>query len=174
MSFENIVFEYWIYSSLAKNGLTLSQTSPCFKCLQNGSFENTMEKGEIAHDEQFLLFQQWFLSFLKNYCHTYCPVQNLSLEGSKISRLKKRKNPAVFSTFFENFLQNLQSWKRLKFVVWKRGLTLSCIYRSTHFNALKKKKKLQENIVEIGEIAQNEQFHLFPQCFLCNLYLKIL
>ena len=24
-----------------------------------------------------------------------------------------------------------------------------------------------------GEIAQNEQFHLFPQCFLCNLYLKI-
>ena len=23
-----------------------------------------------------------------------------------------------------------------------------------------------------GEIAQNEQFHLFPQCFLCNLYLK--
>ena len=25
-----------------------------------------------------------------------------------------------------------------------------------------------------GEIAQNEQFHLPPQCFLCNLYLKIL
>ena len=28
--------------------------------------------------------------------------------------------------------------------------------------------------MEKGEIAQNEQFHLFPQCFLCNLYLKIL
>ena len=26
--------------------------------------------------------------------------------------------------------------------------------------------------MEKGEIAQNEQFHLFPQCFLCNLYLK--
>ena len=25
-----------------------------------------------------------------------------------------------------------------------------------------------------GEIAQNQQFHLFPQCFLCNLYLEIL
>ena len=23
-----------------------------------------------------------------------------------------------------------------------------------------------------GEIAQNEQFHLFPQCCLCNVYLK--
>ena len=23
-----------------------------------------------------------------------------------------------------------------------------------------------------GETAQNEQFHLFPQCFLCNLYFK--
>ena len=35
-------------------------------------------------------------------------------------------------------------------------------------------KNLQESIVVKGEIAQNEQFHLFPQCFLCNLYLKIL
>ena len=26
--------------------------------------------------------------------------------------------------------------------------------------------------MEKGEIAQNEQFHSFPQCFLCNLYLK--
>ena len=24
--------------------------------------------------------------------------------------------------------------------------------------------------MEKGEIAQNEQFHLYPQCFLCNLY----
>ena len=29
----------------------------------------------------------------------------------------------------------------------------------THFNTLK--KKLKENIVEKGEIAQNEKFHLF-------------
>ena len=25
--------------------------------------------------------------------------------------------------------------------------------------------------MEKGKIAQNEQFHLFPQCFLCNLYI---
>ena len=41
-------------------------------------------------------------------------------------------------------------------------LTLSSIY--THFNTLKKKA------VE----KQNEQFHFFPQCFLCDLYLKFL
>ena len=35
------------------------------------------------------------------------------------------------------------------------------------------RKKLKESIVKKGEVAQNEQFHLFPQCFLCNLYLKI-
>ena len=38
---------------------------------------------------------------------------------------------------------------------------------STH-----RRKRLQENIVEKGEIAQNEQFHLYPQCFLCNLIIK--
>ena len=42
----------------------------------------------------------------------------------------------------------------------------------TRLNTLGKKKKLEENIAQKGEIAQNEQFHLFPQCFLCNLYLK--
>ena len=43
--------------------LTLSQTSPCFTCLQYKSFKNTIEKGEIAHHEQFLLFQKCFLPF---------------------------------------------------------------------------------------------------------------
>ena len=30
------------------------------------------------------------------------------------------------------------------------------------------KKDLEENIVEKGEIAQNEQFHLYVQCCLFN------
>ena len=33
-----------------------------FTCLQYKSFENTMGKGEIARDTQFLLFPQCFLS----------------------------------------------------------------------------------------------------------------
>ena len=32
-----------------------------FRCLQHKSFENTVEKGEITHNEQFLLFPQCFL-----------------------------------------------------------------------------------------------------------------
>ena len=48
-------------------------------------------------------------------------------------------------------------------------LTVSSIY--TRFNT--EEKKLLENIVEKGEIAQNEQLHLFPQCFLFNPYIKI-
>ena len=31
-----------------------------------------------------------------------------------------------------------------------------------------------ENIVEKGEIAQNEQFHLFPQCFPKAIFFKVL
>ena len=38
------------------HGLTLSKTSPGCTCLQYMSFENTVAKGEIAHNEQFLLF----------------------------------------------------------------------------------------------------------------------
>ena len=50
-------------------------------------------------------------------------------------------------------------------------LIFSSIY--TRFNILKKRALVKKNIVEKGEIAQNEQFHLFSQCFLCNLYLEI-
>ena len=37
-------------------GLTLSQTSPGFYVSAEQSFESTVGKGEIAHNEQFLLF----------------------------------------------------------------------------------------------------------------------
>ena len=47
--------------------LTLSQTSPA--CLQYKSFENTVGKGEIARNEQFLLFPQCFLPIWRTFCH---------------------------------------------------------------------------------------------------------
>ena len=43
------------------------------------------------------------------------------------------------------------------------SLTLPSIF--THFNTEEKKNFWKENTVEKGEIAQNEQFHLLPQCF---------
>ena len=46
-------------------GLTVSQTSPGFYV----SFENSVGKGEIAHNEQFLLFPQCFLPVWRTICH---------------------------------------------------------------------------------------------------------
>ena len=51
----------------------LSQPFPkqalVFTCLQYKSFENTVGKGEIAHNEQFLLFPQCFLPVWRSFCH---------------------------------------------------------------------------------------------------------
>ena len=43
--------------------LTLSQRNPGFTCLQYKFFGNTVGKGDIAHNEHFLLFPQYFLPF---------------------------------------------------------------------------------------------------------------
>ena len=65
--------------------LTLSQTSPCFyvSAAEVSKFENTVGKGEIAHNEQFLLFPQCFLSGWRTLCHLHqiwnCYLQNLSV-----------------------------------------------------------------------------------------------
>ena len=52
----------------------------------------------------------------------------------------------------------------------KSSLTLSSIYSFKYIE----EQSLRKTLWEKGEIDQNEQFHLFPQCYLCNLYLKIL
>ena len=65
--------------------LSLSQTSPGFKCLQYKSFENTDGK-EIARNEQFLLFPKCFLPFKRTFCNFYvilnCHLQTLSIRSS--------------------------------------------------------------------------------------------
>ena len=59
----------------------------------SSTFENTVGKGEIAHNEQFLLFLQCFLSFRRISCHFY-QILNCCL-------------------------LTLSVWKSLKFVVLK-------------------------------------------------------
>ena len=49
--------------------LTLSQISPCFYVSAVKSFENTVEKGEIARNEQFLFFPQCILTDWKTFRH---------------------------------------------------------------------------------------------------------
>ena len=61
-------------------------------------------------------------------------------------------------------LNNLQTTIRCR-------VTLSSLY--THFKTLKE-KSFVKTLWKKVKITQNEQFHLFPLCFLCNLYLKIL
>ena len=64
-----------------------------FTCLKNKSFENTVGKGEIARNEQFLLFPQCFLPlvglfpFSSNF--KLSSAKSLSLEESKSCRLGK-------------------------------------------------------------------------------------
>ena len=64
-----------------------------FTCLPYKSFENTVGKGEIARNEQFLLFPQCFLPIWMDF-------------------------PPFSSNF--NLLSAFSFWKSLKFVVWER------------------------------------------------------
>ena len=66
---------------------------------------------------------------------------------------------------YQHFLPFPQGLRKASF---RGSLTLSSIY--THFNTLKKKALLKHCGKRWN--AQNEQFHLFPQCFLCNLSLN--
>ena len=54
-------------SILIEQPLTLSQTSPGFLMSAEQSFENTVGKGEIARNEQFLLFPLCFLILFENF-----------------------------------------------------------------------------------------------------------
>ena len=53
--------------SLAFSELVSANFNPCCYQLsyaaQHKCFENTVRKGEIAHNEQFIFFPQWFLSY---------------------------------------------------------------------------------------------------------------
>ena len=65
-----------------------------FKCLLYKPFENTVGKGEIAHNEKFLLFPQCFLPFSRTFCHSdrnlkLSSANSFSLEESKICHLGK-------------------------------------------------------------------------------------
>ena len=50
-------------------GLTHSHTMPPFDTPKKQAFENTVVKGEIAPNKQFLLFPQCFLPVWIAFCH---------------------------------------------------------------------------------------------------------
>ena len=55
--------------SLCGNGLTLSKTSPGFYMYAEQVFEYNLGKGEIACNEQFLLFPQYSLLIWRTFYH---------------------------------------------------------------------------------------------------------
>ena len=72
-----------------------NQACGAIQALKRLLFKNSVGKGEIARNEQFLLFSQRFLPFLRSF-HHFHPIQNcclqalnLSVEDSKIFRLGK-------------------------------------------------------------------------------------
>ena len=62
-TFSLLIVEF-ILKSIGFRSLTLSQTSPA-----NKSAKNAVGKGEIARNEQFLLFPQCFLPVWRTFCH---------------------------------------------------------------------------------------------------------
>ena len=77
--------------------LTFPKQALVFTCLQSKSFENTVGKGEIARDEQFLLSLGVFYLF--------------------------GEDSAIFIEFEIVVMQTLSIWKSLKFVVWEKVKT---------------------------------------------------
>ena len=74
--------------------LTLSQISPGFYMSAVSLLKNNVEKGEIAHNEQFLLFPQCFSISIGEFSSIssnlgLLSANSLSLEKSKICCLEK-------------------------------------------------------------------------------------
>ena len=44
---------------------------PCFMCLHVKSIKNNVGKGEISHNQQFILFPQCFLPIWRTFYHLY-------------------------------------------------------------------------------------------------------
>ena len=140
--------EHWYKGTLGKdwwnnfNNLKPFPKQPLvFTHLQYKSFWKLCEKGEISHNEQFLLFPQCFLSIRRTFCN--------------------------FHQIGNCCLQTLSVWKSLKFVVWDRvkhrttNQSLSCnlkIIFSLHVTAINTSEWHTFRLVEIESIyrRQNE------------------
>ena len=80
--------------------LLFSKQALVFICLQYKPLENTEGKGEIACNEQFLLFPKCFLSIWRTFCHVHqisnCRLQTLSVRKSLKFVVWDRVNKQIF------------------------------------------------------------------------------
>ena len=145
-------------------------------CLQYKSFENTVGKGEIAHNKQFLLFLQCFLPFCRTFhlfcLSKYCHLQALSIwKGLKFvvwGRLKINDN-FVFDKVENVFrLRRNCRFSTLSFirVVKTQGCVSigQCFITQSRLLTTLRKKPF-EKIIGKGELLETSIFS-FSQCFL--------
>ena len=92
-----------------------------FTCLQYKSFENTVGKGEIAHNKKFLLFPHCFLPVWRTFCHFH---QMLKLSSAN----------------YINFLN---------YVIWERVDPLLHIYLFQHNGEKSFRKTLWKKVSNV-------------------------
>ena len=82
---------YTVYEPFPKQALV-------FTCLQYKSSENTVVKGEITRNDQFLLFPQGFLPIWKTFCHFHhiCNFHLQTLSVWKSLKLSFGKGLNIF------------------------------------------------------------------------------
>ena len=84
-----------------------------FMCLQYKSFENTVGKGEIARNEQFLLFPQCFIPIWGTLRHFYqisnCRLQTRSVWKSPKFVVWERVNSCHVEMFLESSTQTIEN-----------------------------------------------------------------
>ena len=69
ISSEKVGFSHMIVIHFCQDRLTHSHIRTPFDAPGKQAFENTVGKGEIARNEQFLLFPQCFLPVWITFCH---------------------------------------------------------------------------------------------------------
>ena len=115
-SFSHNVFKSLLFQGHSKSGscgkeLTLSQTSPGFTCLAYKSFKNTVGKGEIARNGQFLLFTQYFSPMKRTCGHFHqilnCRLQTLSIWKSLKFAFRERVNPHYLVPYSSTTLSHI-------------------------------------------------------------------
>ena len=67
--FDRILCQVVISQYSVVNNSPFPKQALVYTCLQKKSFENTVGKGEIVHNEQFLLFPQCFLPIWRAFFH---------------------------------------------------------------------------------------------------------
>ena len=126
------------WSSVLTVSVTLFQR--VFASLQYKSFEHVLGKGEIARNEQFLLFPHCVLPIWIIFCHFH-QIQNCRLQTLPVSSLPN-------NTFLD--------WSKLK------------AFADDKMNVPRNFKFVLArvaNIVGKRENAGYKHFLLFPQCF---------